>query len=145
MPNWHFWWLFELLDTCCLLDNNKWKLNGHKLMLIDKLQFVSLFSIRCAGNECEIALNRNGHRRAVSTATTTIYSINMAKVWIYFFVLVWISYLMSAGIHLFSRGFLLSRRVQTQRSTCTRLQQCNESDNDVSIRNISLHHTIYGK
>lgn len=71
MPNWHFWWLFELLDTCCLLDNNKWKLNGHKLMLIDKLQFVSLFSIRCAGNECEIVLNRNGHRRAVTTATKT--------------------------------------------------------------------------
>lgn len=56
----------------------------------------------------------------------------MAKVWIYFFVLVWILYLMSAGIYLFSKGFLLTRRVQTQRNTCVRLKNCDQTSDDVS-------------
>lgn len=57
----------------------------------------------------------------------------MAKVWIHFFVLVWILYLVSAGIYLFSKGFLLTRRVQTQRNSCIRLRYCNELSDDVSL------------
>lgn len=58
----------------------------------------------------------------------------MAKIWNYFFVMLWIFYLIASGIHLFSKGFLLSRRVQTERNECIRLKLCaDENENEVSL------------
>lgn len=54
----------------------------------------------------------------------------MAKVWSHFFVMLWILFILSSGIYLFSRGFLLSRRVRTEFTDCTRLKSCNISDDN---------------
>ncbi|XP_055536594.1 GPI ethanolamine phosphate transferase 3 [Wyeomyia smithii] len=50
----------------------------------------------------------------------------MAKSWNFVFVLVWLSVILGAGIHLFSKGFLLTRIAQTDYSTCLRYEdyQC---------------------
>lgn len=42
----------------------------------------------------------------------------MAKGRNFVFVLVWLSLLISAGVHLFSRGFLLTRVAHTDVSSC---------------------------
>ncbi|XP_049292866.1 GPI ethanolamine phosphate transferase 3 [Anopheles funestus] len=53
----------------------------------------------------------------------------MAKSRNFVFVLVWLSLLISAGIHLFSKGFLLTRVAQTNVSTCINYDQYRcESD-----------------
>lgn len=57
----------------------------------------------------------------------------MAKIWTYFFVMLWIFYLIASGIHLFSKGFLLSRRVQTEQNECIRLKICNQMENEVGV------------
>lgn len=57
----------------------------------------------------------------------------MAKIWNYFFVMLWIFYLIASGIHLFSSGFLLSRRVQTEQNECIRLKLCTDDENEVSF------------
>lgn len=57
----------------------------------------------------------------------------MAKVWIYFFIMLWISYLVGSGIHLFSKGFLLSRRVQTEHNECVRLKMCDGTGDEVIV------------
>lgn len=49
----------------------------------------------------------------------------MAKVWSYFFVMLWVLFIISSGIYLFSRGFLLSRRVRTEFNECIRLKPCD--------------------
>uniref|UniRef100_A0A1Q3F5Z1 Putative glycosylphosphatidylinositol anchor synthesis protein n=1 Tax=Culex tarsalis TaxID=7177 RepID=A0A1Q3F5Z1_CULTA len=46
----------------------------------------------------------------------------MAKSWNFVFVLVWLSAILGAGIHLFSKGFLLTRIAQTDFSTCVRYE-----------------------
>ncbi|XP_050327392.1 GPI ethanolamine phosphate transferase 3 [Bactrocera neohumeralis] len=51
----------------------------------------------------------------------------MNYAWSYFFVLIWLAYLISSGVLLFSRGFLLSRVSKTDISSCQRLS-LNESD-----------------
>ncbi|XP_065087851.1 GPI ethanolamine phosphate transferase 3 [Ochlerotatus camptorhynchus] len=42
----------------------------------------------------------------------------LAKSWNFVFVLVWLSLILGAGIHLFSKGFLLTRIAQTDVNTC---------------------------
>lgn len=56
----------------------------------------------------------------------------MAKVWSYFFVKLWILFIISSGIYLFSRGFLLSRRVRTEHNECIRLKLCDSDESEVS-------------
>ncbi|XP_053966273.1 GPI ethanolamine phosphate transferase 3 [Anastrepha ludens] len=51
----------------------------------------------------------------------------MYYAWSYFFVLIWLAYMISSGVLLFSRGFLLSRVSKTDVSSCQRLS-LNESD-----------------
>ncbi|KAL1390313.1 hypothetical protein pipiens_001328 [Culex pipiens pipiens] len=46
----------------------------------------------------------------------------MAKSWNFVFVLVWLSAILGAGIHLFSKGFLLTRIAQTDFSSCVRYE-----------------------
>lgn len=55
----------------------------------------------------------------------------MAKVWSYFFVKLWILFIISSGIYLFSRGFLLSRRVRTEHNECIRLKPCDFEESEV--------------
>lgn len=52
----------------------------------------------------------------------------MAKLWVYFFVMVWFAYLIGSAVHLFSKGFLLTRKVQTERNHCKRLNLCEFDD-----------------
>ena len=53
----------------------------------------------------------------------------MAKSRNFVFVLVWFALLISAGIHLFSKGFLLTRVAQTNVSSCINYDQYRcESD-----------------
>lgn len=54
----------------------------------------------------------------------------MARVWLYFFVMFWIVSILSSGIYLFARGFLLSRRVRTEFTECIRLNPCSTNDSD---------------
>lgn len=56
----------------------------------------------------------------------------MSRAWIYFFVLFWMLYLVGSGMYLFSKGFLLSRRVQTERNQCIRLKTCAVDESSVS-------------
>ncbi|XP_058120307.1 GPI ethanolamine phosphate transferase 3 [Anopheles ziemanni] len=53
----------------------------------------------------------------------------MAKSRNFLFVLVWLSLLVSAGIHLFSKGFLLTRVAQTESSSCVKYEdyQCGHT------------------
>lgn len=54
----------------------------------------------------------------------------MSTMWNYLFVLLWMTYMLSTGIHLFSRGFLLSRETLPERSRCERtLAYCADVDN----------------
>lgn len=55
----------------------------------------------------------------------------MAKVWSHFFVMIWVLYIISSGIYLFSRGFLLSRQAHTEINSCKELPQCYPSDSQV--------------
>ncbi|XP_062535293.1 GPI ethanolamine phosphate transferase 3-like [Armigeres subalbatus] len=43
----------------------------------------------------------------------------VAKSWSFVFVFMWLSFLLGAGIHLFSKGFLLTRMAQTDYNVCT--------------------------
>lgn len=64
----------------------------------------------------------------------------MAKAWIYFFVLIWFMYLVGSAVHLFSKGFLLTREVQTQRTHCKRLKSCGpEATTDCLSRDTVDH------
>lgn len=54
----------------------------------------------------------------------------MPKYIYYLFVLVWLSYLLSSGIYLFSKGFLLSRVAQNNISKCHKY-------NELKCRNVS--------
>lgn len=47
----------------------------------------------------------------------------------YFFVLLWLVLSLSAGIHLFSKGFLLSRVTNTYYTNCTKLERCADEQN----------------
>lgn len=58
----------------------------------------------------------------------------MAKVWSYFFVKLWILFIISSGIYLFSRGFLLSRRVRTEHNECIRLKSCDSEESEVKMK-----------
>jgi len=49
----------------------------------------------------------------------------------YLFVLIWLAFLISSGVMLFSRGFLLARVSKTETSTCRRL---STNPNAVSTR-----------
>lgn len=44
----------------------------------------------------------------------------------YLFVLLWLVLSLSAGIHLFSTGFLLSRVTNTYFTNCTKLERCTD-------------------
>lgn len=55
----------------------------------------------------------------------------MAKVWSHFLVMFWVLFIISSGIYLFSRGFLLSRRVQINFTECTRLKICDSNESEV--------------
>lgn len=57
----------------------------------------------------------------------------MLKTWNYFFVLLWISLLISGGIHLFSKGFLLTRVSQTEFSTGRFFHNLTCLDQEVSL------------
>lgn len=48
--------------------------------------------------------------------------------WKYFFVMLWLLILISTGIHIFSRGFLLSRMALTNINQCKRLTNCLKDD-----------------
>lgn len=54
----------------------------------------------------------------------------MARVWLYFFVMFWIVSILSSGIYLFARGFLLSRRIRTEFTECIKLNPCSTDDSD---------------
>ncbi|XP_058832499.1 GPI ethanolamine phosphate transferase 3 [Topomyia yanbarensis] len=59
----------------------------------------------------------------------------MGQSWNFVFVLVWLSAILGAGIHLFSKGFLLTRIAQTDYSTCIRYEKymCpSETDSSAS-------------
>lgn len=47
----------------------------------------------------------------------------------YLFVLLWLVLTLSAGVHLFSKGFLLSRVTNTYYTNCTALERCTDGDN----------------
>ncbi|XP_055626304.1 GPI ethanolamine phosphate transferase 3 [Toxorhynchites rutilus septentrionalis] len=79
----------------------------------------------------------------------------MASSWNFVFVLVWLSALLGAGIHLFSKGFLLTRIAQTDYSTCIRYEDyrcendknfkgsCNSTGKVVSIlQNVNVSANI---
>lgn len=57
----------------------------------------------------------------------------MLKTWNYFFVLIWISLLISGGIHLFSKGFLLTRVSQREFSTGRFFHNLTCLDQEVSL------------
>lgn len=60
----------------------------------------------------------------------------MAKIWLHFFVLIWFTYLIGSAIHLFAKGFLLTRQVQTERNHCKRLKSCDSGEqNDCPNQN----------
>lgn len=56
----------------------------------------------------------------------------MAKVWTYVFVMLWMLLLIGTGVHLFSKGFLLSRHAQIERNECIRLKPCEWSESEVN-------------
>lgn len=56
----------------------------------------------------------------------------MAKVWSHFFVMLWVLFIISSGVYLFSRGFLLSRRVRTDYNECIPLKACDAEESEVS-------------
>lgn len=56
----------------------------------------------------------------------------MAKVWSHFFVMLWVLFIISSGIYLFSRGFLLSRRIRTDFNECIKLKACDTAESEVS-------------
>lgn len=58
--------------------------------------------------------------------------MKMAKSWNFVFVLVWLSALLAVGIHLFSKGFLLTRIAQTDYSSCVPYEnvRCGKGDED---------------
>lgn len=56
----------------------------------------------------------------------------MAKMWTYFFVMLWMVLLIGTGVHLFSKGFLLSRHVQIEKNQCIRLKPCEWNENEVN-------------
>lgn len=58
----------------------------------------------------------------------------MAKSWNLVFVLIWTAYLMCAGIHLFSKGFLLTRVAQTETNMCTQYEDYNCTGNVSGIQ-----------
>lgn len=60
------------------------------------------------------------------------YWIEMAKVWSHFFVMIWVLFIISSGIYLFSRGFLLSRRTHTETNSCKKLTACDPNDSEVN-------------
>ncbi|XP_055603133.1 GPI ethanolamine phosphate transferase 3 [Uranotaenia lowii] len=65
----------------------------------------------------------------------------MASSWNFVFVLIWLSAILGAGIHLFSKGFLLTRIAQTDVSECVRYEDynpCGERacDNDEKVQTI---------
>lgn len=53
----------------------------------------------------------------------------MPAMWNYLFIMLWVAYMLSAGIHLFSRGFLLSRDTLTDVSQCRSLAFCTDPQN----------------
>lgn len=61
-----------------------------------------------------------------------LFRIEMAKVWSHFFIMIWVLYIISSGIYLFSRGFLLSRQAHTEINSCKKLTQCNPNDSEVT-------------
>lgn len=58
----------------------------------------------------------------------------MSKFWQYFLFLTWMSYLLICGVLLFSRGFLLRRQVQPEKSNCTSNIYCSNSSDIVENR-----------
>lgn len=60
------------------------------------------------------------------------YETRMAKVWTYVFVMLWMLLLIGTGIHLFSKGFLLSRHSQIERNECIRLKPCEWYESEVN-------------
>lgn len=57
--------------------------------------------------------------------------------WNYFFALVWVVYVLSTGIHLFSRGFLLSRQTVLDVTDWPAMRFCEDA-NDVTIYIVRL-------
>lgn len=57
--------------------------------------------------------------------------------WNYFLIMLWLLYMLSAGIHLFSRGFLLSRMTLENVNDCVHMNLCDDIDN-VSIEEVHL-------
>jgi hypothetical protein len=66
------------------------------------------------------------------TGTVFTVELKMAKFINFLFALVWFVYLLCSGIHLFSKGFLLSRVAQTEFTTCNKFDelQCTGNSND---------------
>lgn len=52
--------------------------------------------------------------------------------WTYAFVLIWVAYVLTTGIHIFSRGFLLSRQTVLDVTDWPEMQLCKDTKN-VSI------------
>ncbi|XP_037050771.1 GPI ethanolamine phosphate transferase 3 [Bradysia coprophila] len=56
----------------------------------------------------------------------------------YFFVLLWLVLTLSAGVHIFSKGFLLSRVTNTYYTNCTALERCADEENDKCLSKSKL-------
>lgn len=71
----------------------------------------------------------------------------MAKSWNFVFVLVWLSAILGAGIHLFSKGFLLTRIAQTDYSSCVRYEdiRCGTGggDNGDGVRFMIIFYVFF--
>lgn len=67
----------------------------------------------------------------------------MAKHWRYFIFLIWISYLIIAGILLFTRGFLLSREAFTDTSSCVSESKIPCSPSVSTSNNITNGHEFH--
>ncbi|KAK3927529.1 GPI ethanolamine phosphate transferase 3 [Frankliniella fusca] len=60
----------------------------------------------------------------------------MSKFWRYFLFLAWMSYLLVCGVLLFSRGFLLRRQVQPEKSRCIGNIYCSNFSSEVGSQGI---------